>query len=761
MLREPAVLPKRTAVLGGGVMGRQIAALLVGAGVEVDLLDLGTADDPAGLAREAVASLSQMRPAPLFRLEDGQHIRPGALHDAEKILGSAEWVIEAVVEDLSIKRSVLDLVEEQVHRNAVISTNTSGLPIASLCEGRSASFCERFIGTHFFNPPRTMQLVELIPGDLTLGAIVERSRDWVEAGLGKRVVVCRDTPNFIANRLGIFSVMDALHRMAESGMTVEAVDAVTGTVIGRPRSATLRLCDLIGIDTLAHVARTVYESISEDPWRETFAPPAFLTSMIDSGHVGAKADGGFYAKRDGTICSRDMTTGQYGPQQRIKMDLPTRGPLVDRLGSLWSSDDPLARFAREHVASTLAYAASCAREVADHLEDVDHAMVWGFNWEVGPMELIDLIGARRVAETLEASSQPVSDLIADLARSGQTVYRREHGAVAVLGYDGAYVAQAGGGSIDDDEYLNDLKILEQSEGARLYDAGQGVGVLQFHAGALNVLGSPSLQCAIDVVGGKHLQSLVLCGAGENLSAGADLKYLLRLIDEQNWGELEQYLILFQAATTTVRYAPFPVVMAARGLALGGGCEFTLSCCARVLAAELRMGLVETKVGLIPGGGGCKEVVRRIGDDVDDMFALLLKGAMSDSARQAQAWGLADEGDMIRLDGHRVVQHAVAKARELSGHHEPPTVADHVTAGATGLQRLISSLTSAHDAGQITAHDVVVGSALANVLCGGGAGVVSEQQLLDLEREQFQTLCAQPATRERIAHMLETGKPLNN
>lgn len=755
----PQDLPTDAVVLGGGVMGRQIAALLANAGVTVDLLDLGTDDDPAGLARQAIAELARMRPAPLFRAADAHRIRPGALDDAASVLAKTPWVIEAVVEDLTIKRGVLDAVERHAHPTALISTNTSGLSIANLCEGRSKDFCRRFVGIHFFNPPRAMPLVEVIPGAATDADILRTSRDWIESGLGKRVVICRDTPNFIANRLGVFALMDALHRMIEQGLSVDAVDAVTGPLLGRPRSATLRLCDLIGLDTLAHVAGTAFDGLAADPWRQRFATPPPLQQMLDAGQLGAKSGAGFFTRRDGQILSRDLATGEYGPRQPVSLKLPTRGPLAERLNSLWEDDSDLARFAREHVAVSVAYAAACAGEVAERLEDVDRGLMWGFNWEAGPLAMIDLIGATRLIETLESCAPVIPDLLVQLADDQHTIYRSAGREVTDL--QGGYVAVTAAGAIDDADYLAALPTVQQGEGARLLDAGDGVGVLQFHAGSLNVLGGPALQFAVDVATQGKSRALVLGGAGENLSAGADLQYLLSLINAHNWQELEAYLVLFQTATSTMRYAPMPVVVAPRGLALGGGCEFALSGGARVAAAELRLGLVEAKVGLIPGAGGCKEVVRRVGPQVDAIFDVIRAGSMSDNARQAQDWGLLDAEDVVCMDGHRVIQHAVHVARGLIPGWAVPEATDQMTAGSAGLERLTGLLQTELAAGTATEHDVTVGNALARVLCGDGEEMVSEDRLLELEREHFLRLCGMTATRERIAHMLDTGKPIRN
>lgn len=756
---------ERVAVLGAGVMGSQIAALLANAGIEVDLLDLAEGGDEAGRARSGLEKLRRLRPSPLFQPEVGERIHPGSLDDTAA-LARAQWVIEAVVEDLAAKRSLFEELHRHLGPSAVLTSNTSGLSIAALGAALPEDLQSRFFGVHFFNPPRHMKLVEVIPGPATDPSRVEDLAAFLRNGLGKGVVACRDTPNFIANRLGVFAVMDVLRRMEAGGLSVEEVDAVTGPVLGRPRSATLRLCDLIGLDTLVHVARTAYGGLDHDPWRGTFEPGPPLRAMVDAGLLGDKSGGGFYRKGESGIEAIDPATLEYRPRRKVATPLPDRGGLGERLAAVVAPavEDRLACFARDHLFATLSYCAACAAEVADSLEAADRVLRWGFHWEAGPFEQIDLIGARVLIEGLEAGGIDPPELLARIAAAETgRVYVREAGERRVLAPDGqGYRPLRPAGPPSDAERLATAEVLRECETARLVRLGDGAAVIELR-GKLNVLGPGSLAFARDAVSEQVSDLIVLTGAGEHLSAGADLRYLLRLIDDGRWAELDSYLQLFQQATSGVRYAPVPVVTAARGLTLGGGCEFNLSAAARVVAAELRLGLVETRIGVVPGAGGCKEMVRRFGADVESFVPGLQEGRMSDNALQARAWGFLDGSDLVRLDGDRLLGAAVNRARELlAGGWTPPRPQALPVAGPHVLDRLHARLDEGGAEGRLGAHDVVVGKALARVVCGGGArGTISEERLLELEREAFLQLCGTSATRARIAHMLETGKPLRN
>ncbi len=743
-------------------MGAQIAALAANAGLRVDLLDLPDGDDPAGRARGGVEGLASLRPPALYLPELAASIRPGSLDDTA-VLGKADWIIEAVVEDLDTKRSLLERVTSHIAADAVISSNTSGLSIAAMAAACYADVRRRFLGVHFFNPPRYMKLVEVIPGPDTDGDVVAAMSVFVSQRLGKGVVECRDTPNFIANRLGIFTVFDVLHRMAEHSLTAEEADAVTGTVLGRPRSATLRLSDLIGLDTLLHVAATSFDNLPEHPGIERLSPPASVSALVGDGRLGVKTGAGFYRKTGKGIEAVDLQTLVYRPVQTVDSSLPTRGPLGDRLEAVWSASDRLGVFAREHLVATLAYCACCAADVAHGLEDVDRAMRWGFNWEAGPFELIDLIGAARVRDAIVAAGDdppPLLDRIVD-ADPARVYVDTGGGAVLTPSGNGRRLPQSSA-SPTDEEWLAGGEVMIESDGMRLVYLGDGAAAIQLR-GKLNMLPPDVLRHVQEAIEKQAFDVLALTGAGGLFSAGADLKYVMRLIGEADWQGLEAYLLLFQETTSAVRYASVPVVAAVRGLALGGGCELCLTSSGRIVGGELRMGLVEARVGLIPGAGGCKEIVRRFGTDVERVFPTLQQGLMSDNALQARRWRFLDEADAVHLDDDRLLAPAFERARNLLAQGwEPPVASVLPVAGPEALARIEEGLARSAAEGDLLEHDVVVGRELAGVLCGRGeAGPLSEARLLELEREAFLKLCRSPATQACIDHMLRTGKPLRN
>lgn len=756
------VVVHRVVVLGAGVMGAQIAALAANAGLDVDLLDLPDGDDPAGRARLGIERLRAMRPAPLFLPSLADHIRPGSLTDVEP-LRRADWVIEAVVEDLETKRQLLAQIEPHLSATAILSSNTSGLPIASLSEALSPSVQQRFLGIHFFNPPRFMKLVEVIAGPMTDPVLVEGMSALCQSRLGKSVIPCRDRPNFIANRLGIFAVTDALHRMQDHGLTVEQVDAATGPLLGRPRSATLRLCDLIGLDTLLHVAATSHDGIEPHPGHERLAAPSSVRQLVDAGHLGSKSGAGFYRKGEQGIEAARWSGAQisYAPVQQVETDLPSRGSIEQRLDAVFASADPLARYAREHLLAVLAYSAACAPEIAFGLEDVDRAMCWGFNWEIGPFGIIDHLGTARVIDGIAAQGIDVPPLLEQIAQADPPRAIEPSGVFDLSGSGSRRVARAVPAT--DEQRLAQGTVAAQTDGAQCVSLQpDGFDVVQLR-GKLNTLPPDVLRFIQDSVSSTQAEIVILHGAGGTFSAGADLKYVLGLIENADWDALEQYLQLFQQTTSALRYAAVPVVSAATGLALGGGCELCLTSAGRVLAGELRMGLVETKVGVIPGAGGCKEMVRRVGADIESTFATLQVGAMSDSALQARDWGFIEDEDPVLLDTERLLVAAHHHGLQLlKNGWTPPLPAPLPVAGLAALARIEHELEQQQTAGTLTEHDVTVGRALAWTLCGGGeTGAVDEQHLLDCERESFLRLCGMQATRERIEHMLRTGKPLRN
>lgn len=751
---------KNVVVLGAGVMGGQIAALLAGAGHEVRLLDLPLAGDGAGRARQGLARTRALRPPAFYLAEQAQRVELGSMEDLACV-GAADWVIEAIVEETAPKRALLARLEPHLHDGLVISSNTSGLSIAELAHGRSPEFCRRFLGVHFFNPPRYMKLVEVIPGPSTESAIVEQMVDFLAEELGKGVVCGRDTPNFIGNRLWIFAVCDMLQRMERDGLGVAEVDALTGPLMGRPSSATLRVCDLVGLDTVAHVAETSYRGLTTDPWRSLFALPAFYRRMLAENALGAKVNAGFYRKGAAGIEALDLATFAYQPVQQVEIlaaALGVRSP-AHRLRALWNDSGPWGALGRAHLAAVLAYAAEHAGDIAGDIGALDQAMRWGFNWALGPFELWDLFGVEEVVHYLAANQQRVPELATQLLAAGETRFYQEQGAFSPTRLQ----RERWQPPADDWVRLAAERAVWSNAGAYLVELDEGFGALVF-SGKMNALGPAALEAVHHAVATAPFTGLVLAGAGSSFSVGADLQHVAQLAAERDWLGLEAFVAAFQEAVQALRYAPFPVVAALRGWALGGGCEFALAADGRVATAELGMGLVETKVGLIPGSGGCMELARTRASDIAAAFETIFSGAFSDNAFQARAWGLLRAEDEIALAEGQLLKRAAAQLHTLlaAGYcaGAPSGIA---VAGDEGLALLHDRIDEGRAAGQLSEHDAVVGRGLARVLTGDGGPrrEVEERHLLNLEREVFLQLCGTEGTRQRIAHMLHTGKPLRN
>lgn len=761
----------KVAVLGSGVMGSRIAALFANGGLSVDLYDLPDDGHPTRLAEEGLANALNSRPPSFFSSEIARSVRCRSLEDLRP-LRTVHWIVEAIVEDLDAKRELLARVDDAVAGSSTvqcISTNTSGLSVNGMSTDRSEGFRRMFMGIHFFNPPRYMKLVEVVPCANTEGQVLSGMTRFLEQEFGKGVVECRDTPNFIANRVGVFALMDCLHRMQQSDLVAEEVDAVTGVLIGRPRSATLRLADIIGLDVLADVASTAHGNLPDDPGRETFALPGLVTSMVAGGFLGEKTGGGFYRKSSaGEIEVLDLDSMQYRPRRKVDLggemgEVASRRGFRDRLEGLMNSSGRLAEFACGHLAEVVAYAAENGPGMASGVDRVDRAMRWGFNWEAGPFEVADMIGADRLEAQLRKRARPVPPLLKDISRSSAgAFYTNQDSGKQAFSFSEGRHASAPGPEPSDADLLASGDVADAAENARLVRLGEA-GVLIF-SGKLNVIGNQSLGLVERTVAGADLECLVLYGDGGNFSAGADLSYIVELSESGRWDGLESYVANFQQACMAVRFAPFPVIAAARGLTLGGGCEFCLAAAARVVASELRIGLVETTVGLIPGAGGCKEMARRSsGGTIDRAFRTVFSGRFSDNAHQGRQWGLVQGQDRLRMNDRGIVAEALRLGSDLASGYQPPVEKAIETAGDPEADRLQQVLAADRDAEKITRHDYEVGVRLAGVLCGRGlspAGA-SEQDFLDLERETFLELCGTAATRERMRHMLKTGKPLRN
>ena len=759
----------RVVVLGAGVMGARIAALLANAGLRVDLLDLPGEEGEAELARIGIEQALKSRPPAFFLPELAGRVAPGSFQDLS-CAARADWVIEAIVEDMAPKKALLAQVAEVAGPDTIVSSNTSGLSIEEMAREQSPEFRKRFLGIHFFNPPRHMKLVELIPGPDTDPALVAGMRRFVEEVLGKGGVEARDTPNFIANRLGVFALMEALHRMGRENLGVEAVDGLTGPLLGRPRSATLRLCDLIGLDTLAHVAGTARDRLEDDPHREMFALPGFVQDMLQRGLVGAKGGAGFYCKAEsGDIQALDLETFAYRDRERVDLGALEKASreaaLEARLQAVWDDPTRLGQWAWGHVQEVLVYAAAHAAEMAADIVQIDRAMKWGFNWEAGPFELWDLLGVRAVSERLEREGVEVPALVRTLLEAGETRFYPpgENGGKVFSLREGKAVIRPVGPEEELAVRLDPEGALIRNDSAYLVEVEEGIGALVFQ-GKMNVLRPPTLELVQQTLSESPFAAVVLWGAGSLFSAGADLGHIVGLAEAEDWDGLEAFVQDLQEVIMALRYAPFPVVAAPRGLTLGGGCEFCLGADARVVAAELQIGLVETRVGLIPAGGGCKEMVRRQGAAIEKAFRTIFAGQFSDNALQARQWALLDPEDDIVMAEDQLLLRAVARARALvEAGYAPPTRVGLPVAGDEGRQALEAWLDEQVQNKAITLHEQTIGRAVAQVLCGGvgRAREVDESRLLELEREAFLHLCGLELTRARMQHLLKTGKPLRN
>lgn len=789
----------RVAVLGSGVMGATIAAHLVNAGLDVLLLDIVprtldpesaaaglTLSDPAvrnGLAARAVAGLERMRPSPIYLASDLARIEVGNLEDHLSRLRERDWVIEVVVEDMAVKRALLaEKVAPHLKPEAILSTNTSGLSVNELAEALPEALRPRFLVTHFFNPPRYMRLLELVASRHTDPAVVAGVADLLRRRLGKGIVHGKDTPNFVANRVGVFAMCNAIHHMVELGLTVEEVDAVSGPATARPKSACFRTADLVGLDTLAHVARNSWELLPRDERRETFRLPPFVGAMIEKGLLGDKAKQGFYRKTKGEkkeVFVLDWKTGEYGPSRRPRLASveATRG--VDdpaaRVRAVMAGTDAAATLAWRNLRDTLLYAFHRIPEIADDVVNVDRAMRWGFNWELGPFELFDAIGVAELVRRAERDGVAVPEALRGIERF-----------YAVEGGRRRYLDLSTRAFRDEPVPADAVSLpllartgaeVERNAGASVLDLGDGVFCLEFHS-KMNAIGGDTLAMIHRAVRRAEAegQALVIANQGTHFSAGANLALLAVAAAEGDFDEVALTVSAFQKAMMALKYARVPVVAAPHGMALGGGCEVCLHSDAVVAHAETYMGLVEIGVGLLPAGGGTKELALRaasLADQYDtDVMPFVVKGftnvataKVSTSAAELFPLGYLRRGDGISLADDRRIHDAKLRALALAANYRPARPATAVkAAGRSVAASLATQLWNMRAGGFITEYEEHLGRKIAGVLTGGDvpAGtLVTEQWLLDLEREAFVSLCGERKTLERIQHMLKKGKPLRN
>ena len=756
------------AVLGAGTMGAQIAAHLANAGVPVRLLDLDRKAADTGLKRAL-----KMTPAPFFTRDAAALVTTGGFDTDLPGLSEADWIVEAIVERLDVKRELLRKVEPHRAADAIVSSNTSGIPIATIADGLSDDFRRHWLGTHFFNPPRYLPLVEVIPTADTETTVVETIRRFLDHELGKGVVVARDTPNFIGNRIGVYGVMRVLDLLAAGDYTIEEIDTMSGRAVGRPKSATFRTMDIAGIDVLAHVACNLAEQLDETE-RAAFVLPDFVGTMVERGLTGAKAGQGFYRKdrSSGEILTLDPSTLEYRARRKATLPAIEAARSIDDLGerirTLFLGKDRVGAFLRATLGKTLLYTAEVTPTIAHSIDDVDRAMRWGYGWELGPFEIWDVIGVDDVLTACKVTEPPA--LVAEL--SGERRFRA--GEVPAAAADLQILRTA-----KERENGVGIGIIRRNPGASLVDLGDGVLGVEFHS-KMNAIGGDTVAMltAGMTEASQNFDAVVVGNDNpQAFSAGANLMLVLLEAQEENWDEIDLMIRAFQMAVIGLRYADVPVVVAPAGLTLGGGCEITLHGDRTQAAAETYMGQVEVGVGLIPAGGGCKELVARAMDGVpgggadplpylQKTFELIGFGKVSTSGPDALQMGLLRDVDAFTMNRERLMADAKSRALALaSAGYQPPPRRDDIPVGGEGVRAALElGLHLAWRGGRISDHDLLIGRTLARILAGGDvphATVVSEQYLLDLERETFLSLCGEPKTQERMAYTLKTGKTLRN
>jgi 3-hydroxyacyl-CoA dehydrogenase len=754
------------AVLGAGTMGAQIAAHAANAGLPVLLLDVTADAAKAGLER-----LRKLKPDPFFVPEAAALIRTGSFDDGLAEAGKADWIIEAVVEKLDVKHELFGRLAPHLDPRSIVSTNTSGIPIHQIADVFTDSAVRRrFLGTHFFNPPRYLALVELIPTGDTDPAIVDAMRAFLDVRLGKGVVVAKDRPGFIANRIGVYGMARTLELVADGRFSIDEVDALSGVAIGRPKSATFRTADIAGLDILAKVATDLETNLKE----EAFRLPPFVEAMVGEGAVGEKAGRGFFQKSKGAegseILVRDLAGSTYVPRVKARFPSVDAARSIEDVGArvkaLFLAKDRAGEFLRATLGPTLLYAARIAPDVAGSIDDVDRAMRWGFAWELGPFETWDAIGIREVLGALDIAPDAAPDVVAKALADGRNTFRDGPAPPAAADYGILRAARTGSAP------------LRSNAGASLVDLGDGVLAVTLHS-KMNAIGGDTLEMleAGVAAASKDHAGLVIATEGTHFSAGANLMLLMLAAQEGEWDDIDLMVRSFQRATMALRRSPVPVVSAVAGLALGGGCELVLHSDRVQAAAESYIGLVEVGVGLIPAAGGTKEMLARameampdqIGDllpHVQRVFETIGFGKVGTSAVHAKQLRYLRDVDVVTMNRERIVAEAkkTALARAASGYQPPPLRPAIPVGGPDVFAALALGVHLAHRAGRISDHDAVIGRHLARILSGGDVPhrtTLSEQQLLDLEREAFLKLCGERKTLERIGHTLKTGKMLRN
>jgi len=798
----------KAAVLGAGTMGAQIAAHLANAGVPTLLLDISPrellpAEQAKGLtlesaavrnriARNGLEAAKNAKPAAFFTPDSATLVSVCNFDDDLAKVKDCDLIIEAVVENLDIKRSLYERVEKHRRPGSIVASNTSGIPIHLLAEGRSDDFKQHFLGVHFFNPPRYLHLVEIIRTEWTRPEVSCFLYGFLDQRLGKGVVPAKDRPNFIANRIGTYGAMQTIKTMLEDGYSIEEVDKITGPAVGRPKSATFRTFDLVGLDVFTHVIKNLYEALPDDEERETFVVPEVLGKMVEKGLLGNKTKSGFYKKQraDGDkreIWTLDTATLDYRPAEKVKLPSLDMAKNIEdaqeRIKTLTWGKDRVGAFLWKTLSKTLSYAAKRIPEIADNVVEVDRAMRWGFGWELGPFEVWDAIGVQKSVERMKEERMFVPANVEKMIASGaSSFYKKENGQqfyfdfaadqyVPLLEQPGVVILK----SVKDR-----TGVIKKNAGASLVDIGDGVACLEFHS-KMNAIGGDTLQMLKFALGEveKNFAGLVVGNQGTNFCVGANIMLMLMEAQDENWDELDMMVRVFQNSTMSLRYSPKPVVVAPFQMVFGGGCEMVLHADRVRAAAETYIGLVEVGVGIIPAGGGTKEMLVRAldaipkgADDADPFpfvkraFETIALAKVATSADEAKSFGFLSADDTISMNSDRLIADAKKEVQSLaaSGYVAPQQRTDILALGLPALSTLKLGIHQMKRAGYISDHDAEIGTQLARILTGGDlnhATRVSEQYLLDLEREAFLKLVGMRKTQDRIAHMLKTGKPLRN
>ncbi|MCD7036295.1 3-hydroxyacyl-CoA dehydrogenase NAD-binding domain-containing protein [Metabacillus sp. GX 13764] len=789
---------KKAAVLGSGVMGSGIAAHLANIGIPVMLLDIVpkeasetelkkglTLEDKAvrnRFAADAIQKLVKQKPAPLASRDSLSLITAGNFEDDLPKISDADWVIEVVVENLDIKKKVFAQVDQYRKKGSIISSNTSGISINAMSEGRSEDFKKNFLGTHFFNPPRYLKLLEVIPAEATDPAIVEFMKKYGEDVLGKGVVLAKDTPNFIANRIGTYGLLVTVREMLEGGYSVGEVDSITGPLIGRPKSATFRTLDVVGLDTFSHVAKNVYESI-DDKEKEVFSLPPFIHQMIENKWIGSKSGQGFFKKEGKEILELNPETLQYEERKRLKTASTEAAKQAkgsgNKLKALIYADDKAGQLLWKTTIPTLLYSAKLNGEIADDITGIDKAMKWGFGWDKGPFEIWDAIGVEKSVQKAESEGYDIPAWVKEmLAKGHSTFYLHENG-VRFFYKDGEYRREA---SNPKNIHLKTLKetngVIKKNTGASLIDIGDDVALLEFH--------SPNNSIGLDIIQminyaieetERNYRGLVIGNQGKNFCVGANLAMILMEAQDDNFFEIEMVVKHFQQAMMNIKYSPKPVVAAPFAMTLGGGAEVCLPAARVQAASETYMGLVEAGVGLIPGGGGNKElyishlnaIPKGMDFDLQDVankvFETIAMAKVSTSAAEARETNFLNAKDQISMNSDHLLHDAKRTVLQLDENGYLPPVRKKIpVTGESGYAALLLAAHSMKLSGFISEHDVKIAKKLAFVLAGGRVPFgteVDEQYLLDLEREAFLSLVSEGKSQQRMQHMLVKGKPLRN